>query len=305
MKKNAVMTYDVNKIPFVTPHTCLGWCPECISCPSSQNAADVEYSYIHGDVVLPVFLPVHNKGRLPFTCGTVNIQEDIDQLINAFQFGVNTAKARYPYLLPNILVGSIVLDTCADADAVQRTIVNFETCSTSFTESNGDISLKPAQVLGYALYGDTVMTSRSSELLQRLGKPSLLFGDFQSVSQDPLSYLFESKPQDTVHAILEFLIAMDWTNVVLVHSGNSDYTKAMDTFMTYANFYNVCVSNVQSLDTIDPASSVQSAIKSISQSSANTIVVLALYGDVKHFLSALVTNSVYKNFMFGEMEKDD
>ncbi|XP_069101405.1 uncharacterized protein [Argopecten irradians] len=302
---NSVLTYGQSGIPLVVPHHCSGWCPECNVCPTSPPMTSRDHLYLPGDLVFGAVFPIHDKGNTPFTCGGLTVSVETEELVDAFLFAVKTAKNRYPYLFPNVTVGSLVVDSCSDADDALKTLMNFETCSTAFANAeNPALTPSPAQVSSYILYGEPSMTMPARVLVDKIGKLALSLGTEESVSNDPLSrQVIMLNPSDTVHAIIEFLVKLDWTYVSLIHSRSEKHISALKTFMTYSKNYNICVSFNHSIAMNDVLSAIE-VIEMIDQSPANTVIILAAEIDARFFITELATRRVTKNLVIGDIDQD-
>ncbi|XP_060078999.1 uncharacterized protein LOC132558444 [Ylistrum balloti] len=302
---NSVMTYDQSGIPLVVPHHCSSWCPECNICPSPPSMASRDHVYIPGDLVFASVFPIHNRGTTPFTCGELTIALETEELVDAFLFAVGTAKERYSYLFPNITIGSLIIDSCSDADDTMKTLMNFETCSTTFSSAkNPALSPSPAQVSSYLLFGDPNMTVSTRALVDRVGKLGLSVGSEQSVLNDPLSkQVIMLNPSETVYAIIELLLKMDWTYVSFVNSRSEKYKAALKTFMTHSKNYNICVSFNHSIEAGD-ISSTMDVINLIGKTAANTVIILATEIDARFLLAELASRRVSKNFIIGDIAQD-
>ncbi|XP_021344993.1 uncharacterized protein LOC110444959 [Mizuhopecten yessoensis] len=302
---NSVMTYDQSGIPLVVPHHCSNWCPECNVCPSPPSMTSRDHVYIPGDIVFASVFPIHSRGKAPFTCGGLTIAMETEELLDAFLFAVITAKDRYPYLFPNVTVGSLIIDSCSDADETLKTLMNFETCSTTFSSAeNPTLSPSPAQVSSYLLYGDTDMTIPTRALVDRIGKLAMSLGNDKYVFHDPLSrQVIMLNPSETVYAVLEFLMRMDWTYVSFVNSRSETYMSAVKTFMTLSKTYNICVSFNHSIEAGDIASTI-SVLRMIDETPANTVIILATEIDARFLLAELASRRVSKNFIIGDIDQD-
>ncbi|XP_033745806.1 uncharacterized protein LOC117331296 [Pecten maximus] len=302
---NSVMTYDQSGIPLVVPHHCSSWCPECNVCPSPPPMTSRDHLYLPGDLVFASVFPIHDKGNMPFTCGGLTISMETEELVDAFLFAVATAKDRYPYLFPNVTVGSLVIDSCSDADDTLKTLMNFETCSAAFSSTeNLALSPSPAQVSSYLLFGDPDMTVPAKALVDKIGKLALSLGNEESVFNDPLSrQVIMLNPSETVYAIIDFLIKLDWTYVSLVNSRSEKYISALKTFMTHSKNYNICVSFNHSIEAGDTVSTL-AVIDMIDQSPANTVIILATETDARYLLAELASRRVSKNFIIGDIAQD-
>lgn len=302
---NSVMTYDQTGIPLVTPHHCSHWCPECNGCPSPVTVTSRDHNYRPGDLVLGSVFPIHGRGASPFTCGDLTIAMETEELVDAFLFAVTTAKTRYPYLFPNVTLGSLVIDSCSDDGEILKTLMNFETCSSTFATFNSPAtSPSPAQVSSYILYGDNDVIVPAKALVQRLGKLSISLGDEQSVMNDPLAkQVLMLDPSQTVHAVLELLRRMDWSYVSIVSSSSDLYRAAVGTFLTQASAYNICVAFNHSIETGDVSSTLL-AVELISKIPANTVIILATEKDIRYFLSEHASIIVSKNIIIGDIEQD-
>jgi hypothetical protein len=53
-----------------------------------------------GDIDLLGMFPIHKTGAKVGTCGSLSLDVGTEYLTESFLYAVNTAKSRYPYLLP-------------------------------------------------------------------------------------------------------------------------------------------------------------------------------------------------------------
>ncbi|KAJ8301933.1 hypothetical protein KUTeg_020920 [Tegillarca granosa] len=297
--KNAIKTYNSDKRPYVASHVCDDWCPSCYACKSAitkQNG----FLYHSGDVVVTSVFPMHKKGAKTFSCGPFGLNKGSEVLTEAFMYAIGTSKSRYPYLFPNLKIGSLTIDSCSDTESVLQTIMNFESCITTFANKVDQVPVSPLLVPGYLSYDYPEVTPSLDKTLKRLDR---FHESFDSKNGGPLSQLFNPYFRSGIDSLVHLLIKMNWTYVDLIVSSDQEHQTQKHWFMEMATSYNICVSvgnNVLSLE----SSMISTVITSLSQSQAKIVVVLASTEVVQSLFGVLVNRPLSKMFILGEETRD-
>ncbi|XP_046340819.2 uncharacterized protein LOC124121790 [Haliotis rufescens] len=260
----------------VLPHTseCEGWCPRCQRCqgePSPTNRS----LYLPGDVIVAGVLPLRNSDKGGLQCGGLSTSVESEQVVEAFMFAVETFPRRYPYLLPNVKVGGLVIDSCSDANTAVQKVVNFETCTTTFN-TNADAPPHPSQTLGYLLHGSQGDVQQLEQCVSAVDKLAVAtVSDWGQSSTNTKSYLtIDYEARSEVSAIVQTLTFLNWTQVVLIISDKDVFRLKSDLLLSQTAAKSICVSKLVRFNgTI--LSSLQYATSQLTLTGFVPIVVMA------------------------------
>lgn len=284
---NAIMTYNADFVPYTAVHQCPDWCPECSGCPSAATD-DSKDLYQSGDVVLAAMFPIH-KSVATF-CDALATDKRADMMIDAFLFALTTAKDRYPYLLPGVLLGSLLLDTCSDVGATLQTIMNFETCRASYAD-NGMIA-GPELLTLYVNADSGNISNQIQDTVQRYKKVSLAITDeLPSSHDDVTSRFYYSYSKAGIRTIVEILNYTQWTYIDIIRSNNTMYDSVVTDLLSACKSFNICVHRVipigRYMDSSEPTLTVG--------------VILADMVEIKEFFKSLISIPQDRSFIVGEI----
>lgn len=283
-----VYAYDSNGTSVVVRHHCIGWCPSCQQCQTTATQS-VDYEYNSGDIDLLGMFPIRNNGFKAGRCGALFTARGADYLTESFMYAVNTAKTRYPYLLPGVSIGYLLVDTCSNIDTALQIISNFESCFASFVSPYSKMA-SPALVPSYFFYADRNMTKDIQTSVHRYGKFAVSHSiDFEDQTT-ALGILQHSYAKYESLAIVQFLLRMDWTHVTVVSSLEVLYSSKATMFMEFARSSAICVNSNHILS--DPTSTLH-AIQNIENSPDNVVVLFLSIADIHLFFSKKVINKVH------------
>lgn len=299
MDKNAIKTYDSDKRPYVASHVCDDWCPACYTCKSAITKQD-GFLYHSGDVIFTSVFPIHKKGTKALSCGTFGLNKGSEVMTEAFMYAIGTSKSRYPYIFPNLKIGSLAIDSCSDTEGVVQTIMNFESCITTFANRVGENPVSPVLVPGYLSYDYPEVSPSLGKVLNRLDR---FHESFESKDGGPLSELFKPYFKSGIDTIVHLLVKMNWTYVDLIVSSDQEHQAQKQRFMELATSYNICVSVGNNVHTLE-SPMVSAAITTLSQSQAKIVVILASTEVARTLFGAIVNRPLSKMFILGEATHD-
>ncbi|GAB1600313.1 metabotropic glutamate receptor-like [Argonauta hians] len=133
---------------------CNGWCPQCYQCDTTLGKTiniDNDFIYIPGDIILTAMMPVRQAGVTTFECGDVNVENNVDQLVEAIIYAVKTFKKRHNGVLKNIKIGLLIFDTCSSKQKALSILGNFESCIYSIRQNDKENSEKVEKNADYYL----------------------------------------------------------------------------------------------------------------------------------------------------------
>ena len=275
---------------------CKRWCPRCYQCDlttSSNHFQEKNFAlYIPGDLLITAVMPVRKKGETPFECGSINTEDDVDQLVLALLYSVTTAKQRHPGLLDGVTPGLLILDSCATKERAIMVTGNFESCSLSIrlqgpnhsrhrrdadsTNNNNQNNIGKTQATKSVEYYRTWgASSRLSPVYISVGTPDVLDALTSSISDFKKPVLVvdqqgrsrraerESDLSDTtlslslaartrMEAIVSLLLKFQWTHISVVASESIENRKLIKLFNDLAKEAKVCVYHVLMLEDPEP-----------------------------------------------------
>lgn len=265
---------------------CKRWCPRCYQCDlttsSSQSQANNFALYMPGDVLITAVMPVRKRGQTPFECGSINTEDDADQLVLSLLYAVTTAKQRHPGLLDGVNPGLLILDSCATRERALMVTGNFESCFLSIrlqrpdnnrqrrdAGNNNSAKTQSARIIDY--YRTWGASPRLSPVYISVGTSDVLdaltssISDFRkpvlAVDQQGRSRRAEreSDLSDTtlslslaartrMEAIVSLLLKFQWTHVSIVASESIENRKLIKLFNDLAKEAKLCVYHVLMLE---------------------------------------------------------
>ncbi|KAK3103160.1 hypothetical protein FSP39_016900 [Pinctada imbricata] len=292
---NEVQFYDTNssRLSSSVVHQCISWCPECFPCNTSRSEKPDSFVFVPGDLFLGGLFPVHDGGETIATCGALKHRNGIDYIVEAFLYAVTTAKPRYPYLLTNVSLGALAVDTCSEPTKLVQTLLNFESCNSEFSND-----IKPQMMSSYIAYGGEDATSMIRSTSKRIDKLIHMIDMNQRGSGNSIeSQLYSTYEEGSLRTLIETLVNLNWTYIdVLISDGKHQKAKMIQ-FMELAINRSVCIS--QSIDLSEK--SFQEVFISLVASKAKVAVIMAEDDDIQNFLASIVTRPIpTKTFVFAE-----
>ncbi|KAK0052672.1 metabotropic glutamate receptor 3 [Biomphalaria pfeifferi] len=211
---------------------CSGWCPHCLSCRTRKNIVPSSL-YIQGDLIVTGLFPLRKKGLGFFRCGDYNRDPDTLQRIFAFMFAVDTAKQRYPDLLPGVKIGGLILDSCSDFNTALKVVGDFETCSDTFgpvsldSESYSDQTYEkyayPIQNIGYVVDEQGIDIGQLRKIFEPSVHRRVVFLD-RDVSMTQI----DIDRKEMVETILELLVRLKWKKVMVLFENVTRYQNEVE-----------------------------------------------------------------------------
>lgn len=284
---NDVITYNPDFVSYTAVHQCHDWCPECHGC-SSPSVATIENLYQSGDIIIAGLFPVH-KSQSSF-CDALNTDARADIMVDAFLFALASAKERYPYLLPGVNLGSLVLDTCSDGNMAAQTLMNFETCKANYKDR--DLVAGPQLVTMYMSTDSMSISNQIQDTLQKYNKSSFAINhETSSVNNDITSRFYSTYSKAGIRTIFEILNKTQWSYINIARSNSSVFDSVVDEFLWQSRNYNICVHGVSSI--------AQYKVERLSTLSMT--VIFANIKEIEIFFKSLIASPTDHSFIIGEI----
>lgn len=285
---NNVITYNPDFVSYTAVHQCHDWCPECHGC-SSPSVATIENLYQSGDIIIAGLFPVH-KSQSSF-CDALNTDARADIMVDAFLFALASAKERYPYLLPGVNLGSLVLDTCSDGNMAAQTLMNFETCQANYKDR--DVVAGPQLVTMYMSTDSMGISNQVQDTLQKYNKSSFAINhETSAVNNDITSRFYSTYSKAGIRTIFEILNKTQWSYINIARSNSSVFDSVVDEFLWQSRNYNICVHGVSSI--------AQYKVERLSTLSMT--VIFANIKEIEIFFKSLIVSPTDHSFIIGEIE---
>ncbi|XP_062600513.1 uncharacterized protein LOC134262138 [Saccostrea cucullata] len=284
---NEFKAYNSDFVPYTAVHHCPDWCPECLGCQSAsiQSSNNV---FNAGDIVVAGLFPVH--ASVSSYCDVLATDKRADMMMDAFLFALESSKERYPYLLPGVRLGSLILDTCSDANMAVQRIMNFETCRESYNDSG--MIAGPEMLTMYVSAYTGNPTNQVEETLHKYQKTSLALGDgLPSTSDDVTSRFYSIHSKAGVRTIAEILNSTQWTYIDVVRSNSSVFDSVVNDFLLTCKPFNICVQSVSSIHRYTGSS----------EPTLTVTVILANIMEIRTFFKSLISTPKEHSFIIGEI----
>ncbi|KAH9503593.1 hypothetical protein Btru_066931 [Bulinus truncatus] len=237
--------------PFSGPSftRCRGWCPLCQSC-KGDNPSIISSPYIPGDLIVTAVLPLRKRAPSGvFQCGEPNDDPTTLLVTLAFMFAVETARDRYPDLLPRVKVGGLVLDSCSDVNIATKVIGDFEMCSAKFGNADSDLPsihekmgkngssyAYPSQNVGYMVDSQSLGLDRAKRILESAKTRQAIFLERDvGVTQE------NADREQVVDAVTEVMVKLKWKKVVVLFEGSRVHQNEADLLLKEFFKEKICV----------------------------------------------------------------
>ena len=288
VRANDIKTYSSEFVSYTAVHHCPDWCPECHGCSTASTTIIAKDVYQSGDIVLAGMFPVH-RSESSF-CDALATADRPDSMIDAFLFALDSAKDRYPYLLPGVHLGSLVLDTCSDANMAVQTLMNFETCQANYKDKG--MVAGPELVTMYVAADSEDISHRIQNTVQKYNKSSFTINsEVSSGTNDVFSRFYSSYSKAGLRTIFEMLRTARWSYVNIVRSDSLSFDSVVDEFVSECKSFNVCVDSI-------------SSIKRYSGERIPTLTVTIIFArieEIEEFFKSLISTPLDHTFIIGEI----
>lgn len=249
---------------------CSGWCPSCEQCTGAFSSRD-NYLYTPGDVVVIGVFPIHQSSGRRLTCGRFNPDGYLDA--EGFHFAVQNIHTRYPDILPNVTIGSLIIDSCQNLDRVMQMVINFETCTETYKSSVGKMGdLNPRMVIGYVGYDDGPVFGKMADVLGRYNRTVMT--PMRTPSEYPTALGTAESDLGIVEAVADILMKNNWTYTSIVSSTEPEYIQQLDKLKVLASEMNICIAGIHRITS--DMDSLDLAYRSLNQNGANNAIVTLL-----------------------------
>ncbi|KAK7087416.1 hypothetical protein V1264_021473 [Littorina saxatilis] len=240
---------DITPTAFdATPYNSVisGCADECQVCKLFDSDF-IDFSLVDGDVFIVGLFDVHNEGRSPYTCGSINEERGL-QLLEAFNYAleyINKKSGIFQGRLPNVKVGGIGIDVCKSPTRAANLVANIHSGNINLTHSITGRRINRREILAYVGPFDTPSTIRVADVLNAIGMPQVTYGatGLQLQDADKYSYLLRSVPADDKQsrAIISYLKNFNLTNIQVVSSYESIGETMREEFKRLASLNLVCI----------------------------------------------------------------
>ncbi|XP_041347350.1 metabotropic glutamate receptor-like [Gigantopelta aegis] len=246
---------------------CSGWCSKCRQC-KPRGKSDDQKLYLQGDILISGVFPIHQRGLTSFKCGFVSGMLGSDRAVEAFMYAIESSQSRYPYLLPSVNVGGLVFDSCSDTSHAVQSIGNFESCSTSL--SNSELwAPDPSSNMGYVLDGGEGVNQYVWRAIRHIGKIVLA----TDADGDELPTLNEEAAGE-LEAISSVLFHLNWTDIIILATNSTRHVQLVHSLFVIAARSNICVLKTIYFEHYN-TSSLNTIARELNSSPKMAVVVLA------------------------------
>ncbi|GAB1608014.1 metabotropic glutamate receptor 3-like [Argonauta hians] len=283
--------YDRNRItPLTAPPTSL--CPRqgCPVCVTPQLKLDI--FHIPGDVLIGGIFSIHNKGKLPFTCGSVNL-EDIQALM-AFRYAIKNIKTHFPKIIPGISIGAVYSDVCENSGLIENILAGFLSEREVYRDEKSNRLIDPELVLAYITSLENPQAFTASTLLGQFKFPQIESKamSIRLSSKDRFPYLSRtsSSEETQLGVISQILKSNNWTYIQVV----SDRPEVVVYLKKLTSTISICITEVHTIATGNYDDVVSGLKRNVH---ARAVVVIAGPSDVNGLLKAMERHKVSNDFL--------
>lgn len=239
--------------------------------PPSTSTTATDVLADAADVVLPILLPLHSKGRGPYDCGTT-VNRNAVQDLEAASWMVGKINSNGDFL-PGLKLVLRVVDTCSSTPILIRDV-------STVLESLAERNLRTVFVSS----GSPEQTEATSSLLSRFNI-TLISVDDVAQAQDPKKYRYQIPVpiEKVADAAVRYLDHLDWKYVSVVSSDSE--ARAARAFRKNAESASICLAMEASA--ADDLDLVISRLVAASATGARAVVLWTNSEDTLRFLEAL------------------
>ncbi|XP_064199179.1 metabotropic glutamate receptor 3 [Anguilla rostrata] len=253
---------------------------------------------IEGDLVLGGLFPVHEKGLGMDECGRINEDRGIQRL-EAMLFAIDEIN-RDPSLLPGVVLGAHILDTCSrDTYALEQSL-EFVRASltkvddTEFICPDGSYALQentPLAIAGVIGGSFSSVSIQVANLLRLFQIPQISYASTSAKLSDKTRYDYFARtvPPDfyQAKAMAEILRFFNWTYVSTVASEGDYGETGIEAFEQEARLRNICISTSEKVGRSNAKKSYDAVIRQLLlKPNAKVAVLFMRSDDARELLAA-------------------
>ncbi|MFT7799317.1 metabotropic glutamate receptor 3 [Arapaima gigas] len=255
---------------------------------------------IDGDLVLGGLFPVHEKGAGIDECGRINEGRGIQRL-EAMLFAIDEIN-RDPALLPGVVLGVHILDTCSRDTYALEQALEFVRASltkvddTEFICPDGSYALQdnsPLAIAGVIGGSYSSVSIQVANLLRLFQIPQISYASTSAKLSDKSRYDYFARtvPPDfyQAKAMAEILRFFNWTYVSTVASEGDYGETGIEAFEQEARLRNICIATSEKVGRSNAKKSYDAVIRQLQQKPNARVVVLFMRSDDARDLLAAAT----------------
>lgn len=262
-------------------------CPICLS-PSLK----LDIFHIPGDVLIGGIFSIHNRGKLPFTCGSINL-EDI-QAMMAFRYAIENIKNHFPQILPGISIGAVYSDVCENSGLIENLLAGFHGERQVYREEKSNRLIDPHSVLAYITSLENSPATFASSLLGQFKFPQIESKAMTAglSSKQSFPYFSRTSPSEQMQfgVISQIVKKNKWTYIQVV----SESQEAVASFQRITTSMSICITAVHMIKS-ENYEEIVSGLRGNSQ--ARVVLVIADPTNVNGILKAMKRQRVSNNFL--------
>lgn len=290
---NKLTLYDQNR-NFDISANLTSQCPTS-GCPTCLVYYQRPYlNFIGGDILIGGLFSAHDSGRLPFTCGPLNLQNV--QAMIAFRFAIEKIKKQFPKILPAVSLGAVYSDVCQSSTLVESTLSGFLGEKQAFRDRVTNDLIEPNLIQAYVSSLENKQSIVASKLLGEFKYPEVeaTATTVELSDQEVYPYFSRTVPGegDQLMILSRVLKRKGWTYIQVV----SNNYPSVEALKKYAKSLSVCVSAVHMIDSTAPDySEIVRGLKT--NPNARAVVVIGSPEEVNKLLAALSKQNAFKDFV--------
>ena len=269
-------------------------------CPTSGCPTCLVYyqrpylNYLDGDILIGGLFSAHDSGRLPFTCGPLNLQNV--QAMVAFRFAIENVKKQFPAILPSVSLGAVYSDVCQSSTLVESTLSGFLGEKQVFRDRATDQLIEPNLIQAYVSSLGDKQSILASKILSQFKYPdveaSAMAAELSDREKHPYFGRTATGEDIQLTILAQVLNRKGWTYIQVV-SNNQGSAEALK---KHASALSVCVSAVHITDpSVPDYDKIVSGLKM--NPHARAVVVIGLPEEINDLLTALQKQNASEDFV--------
>ena len=238
------------------------------------------------DIVLGGLFPIRSVKSGTIQCGEIRAERSVERM-EAMLYALDAIN-NSTELLPGLKVGFDLRDTCSSetvgteealdiimsGDVLKSVSVESD-CPSSLITSNSTRNTPPSGVVGAASSG----VSRSvASLLRLFSIPQISYSSTSTDLSDAerYDYFHRTISPDNLQttAMVDFLLRMNWTYVITVHSDNTYGSSGINTFTVSAQKKQICIENSLVFSPTSPNDTYTRIARTLVYNATSNVIVL-------------------------------
>ncbi|XP_043933502.1 metabotropic glutamate receptor 7 [Protopterus annectens] len=276
---------------------------------SLVSGQDLYFIKTKGEIILGGLFPVHAKGIPGVPCGDIKKEHGIHRL-EAMLYALDQINSD-PFLLPNISLGAMILDTCSrDTYALEQSLwfvqalIQKDTSDVRCTNGEPPVINKQDKVVGVIGASASSVSIMVANILRLFQIPQISYGATAPELSDDRRYDFFSRVVSPntfqAQAMVDIVKALGWNFVSTIASEGSYGEKGAEAFAQLSKEAGgVCISQSLKIPHEPQHGDFDEIISKLREApNVRAVIVFANEDDIRELLAAVRRANKMDNFLW-------